>query len=423
MSSDLLKNKLSSFWFILLLFHTQTALCEYIIPSRISYPLVINSSNPNVLYLPVTLDKISITMPIDVSSDLIWIKKASDDSSTFKDFNYFVSEPCKIEGEEKEGVIKLGNVNFENMPFLEVPSAVPSRLKSTLGLAKKFGDKKFSILSGFRKRGIEEEFSIELQVDEDYTESYFLIIGNHNEETSYNSKKIIDCDLVDIGTKWACNLNGIVIGDLKEEEKSENGKVYYLEAKSKNYRKIDEPFVFETIQKYFIMPKSYVEFFKKKIFNALGNSCKFIEDKERNLNGFFCKSSALENFPKVNFIINNYVLTLEKEQLFEEVGEDQFLFTIVQSDLITRWTFGNLIIKKYKIIFDSSFGKLRFLNFHQETEKIRIIGDYHPAEDTNFSEVTSYEISFGIILCSSIIGIVLLLISLFKQKVFIETIN
>jgi hypothetical protein len=59
-------------------------------------------------------------------------------------------------------------------------------------------------------------------------------------------------------------------------------------------------------------------------------------------------------------------------------------------------------------------------------KKIRLIGEYVGIseigkEDLIEEDITSYEVAFIAILLSNVAGIGLLLVSLFKQKVFIDT--
>ena len=94
------------------------------------------------------------------------------------------------------------------------------------------------------------------------------------------------------------------------------------------------------------------------------------------------------------------------------------MFIIVQSTSISQWTFGNILFTKFAVVFSEDVKTLNFIS-ENNVEKIRIIGNYDPKDETE--GVTRYEISFGVIFIINIIGIVMLLISLFRQKVFIET--
>ena len=122
---------------------------------------------------------------------------------------------------------------------------------------------------------------------------------------------------------------------------------------------------------------------------------------------------------------------MDSEFLFRKVGnggdDNEYMFVIINSDKFDKWTFGNIIYEKATVIFDAHDNKMIMLDEQDYVvKKIRLIGEYAGIseigkEDLIEEDITSYEVAFIAILLSNVVGIGLLLVSLFKQKVFIDT--
>ena len=391
---------------------------QYVIPIT-SSPL-----NPNLLTAEVKLDGFKLAIIIDISSDLVWVRKTSDDTSVILKQGKFVTEKCTPTGERISGDITFldNNVQLQNISYFELTSQdKPCAYKSTLGLARKFNKNYFSIFELIKKKGISPEFSIRFN---SYSPNNFngeLKFGSHETELFDISINRIECDLLDLGTRWAVVLQGLVFGSLEEGEQSQNGKVFYVEAKSPNFKKVDAPLVIDTLQKYVIAPKNFIKYFKDKIFKSYLDKgiCTFRENIDE-INAFYCSVEVVGSFPQIHFILNNFVLHLPF--LFEKTddGTDQYMFIIIEYPKISKWTFGNYIYYAYTLYFNDRGKTLNFLS-KGDVDKVRIIGDYNEKEEESENKITSYEIGFGIIFFINIAGITLLLVSLFKQKVYVET--
>lgn len=391
---------------------------KYVIPIT-SSPL-----NPTLLTAEVKFDGFKLPIIIDISSDLVWMRKTSDDTSVTLNPSKFVTERCTPTGERKSGDITFldNNLQFQNLSYFELTSQnKPCSYQSTLGLARKFNKNYFSIFELIKKKGVSPEFSISFN---SYSTKNFngeLKFGSHETELFDISVNRIDCDLLDLSTRWAVILQGLVFGNLEEGEQSQNGKVYYVEAKSPSFKKVDAPLVIDTLQKYVIAPKNYIKYLKDKIFKSYLDKgiCTFKENFDK-MNAFFCTVEVVSSFPQIHFIINNFVLHLPF--LFEKTddGTDQYMFVIIEYPKISKWTFGNYIYYGYTLYFNDRGKTLSFLS-KDDVDKVRIIGDYNKKEEEYENKITSYEIGFGIIFFINIPGIILLLVSLFKQKVYVET--
>ena len=377
----------------------------------------------NFIMIDTKVDDYNIKMPIDISADSIWLKKTSDDTSV-EELNKYITKMCKptLPNKPKKGTLILSdcNLQLDDAPYIELNSSdFICGYRSTFGLAKKFQNADYSILRIIRRSGVRNTFSIRLKKTVPYYKELEgeLRIGNHENELNDNTGNRIECDLIDLGTRWATMIQAMIYGDISTEEQSSKGKVYYIESKSKQFKKVDAPMSIETLQKYFIAPKLYFKYFTDKIFNTYikEGTCSVRENKE--MSAFYCSDKVFETFPKIHFVINNYLLTFEGKDLFELV-DNEYMFIIVQSTSISQWTFGNILFTKFAVVFSEDVKTLNFIS-ENNVEKIRIIGNYDPKDETE--GVTRYEISFGVIFIINIIGIVMLLISLFRQKVFIET--
>ena len=394
-----------------------------------------HSTFPNPYTMHLTIDTLEFHVPLDISSESSWINRRSLDDSVVSSISFPITPQTSIPPESQQTTLPIQFENgftLNNFPFYDLtPTSAPLLpFKATFAIPRQSSSS--STLTLFRNKGFNNVFSIR----HFSSGSYELRIGSHSNEVMFNSDRKIECDLLDIGTKWSCKLQLIILGQLNENEHSNNLKVFYIDAKNANITKIEQPFIMDTMQKYIFMPKIAVKFFHKNIFNKLikDNMCHYVENdstKGDGINAYYCTQEAIKHVPRINFVINSAVLSMDSEFLFRKVGnggdDNEYMFVIINSDKFDKWTFGNIIYEKATVIFDAHDNKMIMLDEQDYiVKKIRLIGEYAGIseigkEDLIEEDITSYEVAFIAILLSNVVGIGLLLVSLFKQKVFIDT--
>ncbi len=146
---------------------------------------------------------------------------------------------------------------------------------------------------------------------------------------------------------WVCELSHLIEGEIKLDEK-------YLELRLDKAKSINARAVFDTRQKYIILPIKYLENFKN-FWNLYG--CKVIFDESLSLKYFSCGNKTNEEINKdkpIYFIIDGYGFRFSFNELFEKEGNYKnsiirFTNTISNSNL---YIFGIPLFKKYKVMFD-----------------------------------------------------------------------
>ena len=362
-----------------------------------------HSAFPNPYTMHLTIDTIELDVPLDISSESSWINKRSSDDSIFSSLSSRVTPHTSIPPESPQVALPVqfeNNFTLNSFPFYDLTSTSAALLpfKATFAIPRQSSSS--STLSLFRNKGFNNVFSIR----HFSSGSHELRIGSHSNEIMFNSDRKIECDLLDIGTKWSCKLQLIILGQLNQNnEHSNNLKVFYIDAKSANITKIEQPFIMDTMQKYIFMPKLAVKFFHKNIFNKLikDSLCHYIENdyaKGDGINAYYCTEAAIKLVPRINFVINSAVLSMNSEFLFRKVGKgedgDEYMFVIVNSDKFDKWTFGNIVFEKATVIFDAHDNKMIMLDEEDHiVKKIRLIGEYAGISEIGREDVIEEDIT------------------------------
>lgn len=382
-------------------------------------PIKRSQSNSNFLEMTLFFDKTPLNAAIDISSDFSW--KRNDNNKTVITDNVFIQKECKVNGESKKTVLGFAkNILFMDFLYYEsTPQELTCNQEAGFGLARKYSKKQFSLIDQMHNQGLSRMFGLFIN-DRDTLNGKLLIGELYSDLISYTDKKI-DAQSLDLGTKWGVNLQGIFIGNFEGIEKGNNNKVLYINSNDKRLKVLNTPITIETTQYLIITTSVFFGYLDSKIFKKYRNDkiCKYVENIESNhFNGYYCKKEVLDSFPDISLVINNSLLPLTSKYLFEPIDEDTLLFTIVTSDLIKRWTIGNSLLKHCNLIFDYENNLVRFLS-DNSINSIKIIGKIH-LDDDNKKNISSYDISFGVIIVTNSIGIIFLLIALFLQKFYIE---
>lgn len=365
----------------------------------------------NLLEINLNLDEKNYFIAIDVNSDVFILNENFTKFSFF--YEKFVISKCEknfLNFETKK--LKINNLIINNFSFFSFNNnnKIECNFQGFIGFSKNKNQTNFLHQISNEKK----IFSLKL-ISEILGE---IKIGNHENEILSNKNKIISIDSND--KKWAGNLQGIFFGEINLKNDS---NVFFIDANENNYFQINENFIIETIQNLIISNKKIFNVIKEKLFKNYikKNQCKIKE--KNNFKGIFCNKKIIENKNFIiNLIINNSIIKLNKNFLFEKHSNSEFLFIIVESKIIKNFTLGNKILNLFNIIFDQENNKIHLISNEKNKnriERIRIINEYNSNLNKNYSN--NFEFSLFIILFSNIFGIIFLLISNFRQKISISS--
>ena len=146
---------------------------------------------------------------------------------------------------------------------------------------------------------------------------------------------------------WVCELSHAIV----EEKIANNNK---LDSVWKKAKPIQARAVFDTRQKYIILPIKYIKKFEE-ITNL--NNCKEVFDNSLSQKYFKCSKKIFDKIKKnepIYFIIDGYGLKFNVEDLFQD--EENFKTSIIRfTNTISNsniFIFGVPLFKKYNIMFD-----------------------------------------------------------------------
>ena len=144
---------------------------------------------------------------------------------------------------------------------------------------------------------------------------------------------------------WICDLSHII--EIEDNSVKSNSESIF-----ENANPIEARAVFDTRQKYLILPKKYLEILRH-FFDL--NNCQTITDKSTGLNYLQCdKDNIIPEKKSLYFIIDGYGLIFSMDELFEDDGN--YKNSIIRfSDSISKsnlFIFGIPLFKKYNIMFD-----------------------------------------------------------------------
>ena len=379
--------------------------------------LKIELSNNFYLTASIFINDKEYILPIDISSDRVWINK-NENIDNNKTINNFILEECEIYEKDikrKKNMpisffdkdIILEEIAFEEINFNYNNITCDTKI-GIIGLAKKSEKKIYNLLTQLNKvYSLKKYFSIK---------NNELIIGNFVNVLKNN--KYIYTELVDLEYKWAFNLEGIYYGEIDKNNFKDG--YFIINKMNNNYKKLNLIFEFNSLQKYILIDYYYFYEMTEKIFK---NKCNIKRDEDLNFEAIYCNKKIIENLPDISFIINDKLLPLSINSLFIKISSDEYMFIIVFSELAWRKGFiiGNLFFNELgnKVIFDAENNHIYFLN-DKIIDKIKIIDEYSIDEkqiimnNYNFSK---FDFALFIVLFLNFVGIFLLLGALYKEKI------
>ena len=379
--------------------------------------LKIELSNNFYLSASIFINEKEYILPIDISSDRIWVNK-NENIDNNKTNNNFILEECELNEKDikrKKNIpiaffdkdILLEEIAFDEINFNYYNNTCCTK-KGIIGLSKKSEKKVYNLLAQLNKvYSLKKYFAIK---------NNELIIGNF--DNALNNNKYFYTELVDLDYKWAFNLQGIYYGEIDKNNFKDG--YFIINKMNNNYKKLNLIFEFNSLQKYIIIDYYYFSLLSENIFK---NKCNIKRDDDLNFEAIYCDKKTIETLPDISFIINDKLLPMSINSLFIKISSDEYMFIIVFSELAWRRGFiiGNLFFNELdnKIIFDAENNHIYFLN-DNIIDKIKIIDEYSIDQEQiilNNNNFSKFDFVLCFVLSLNFVGIFLLLGALYKEKI------
>ena len=382
--------------------------------SQLTFPL----KQDICLSISLFINDKEYNLPIDINADRTWIN--TNDNTNNKIDKNIILEECEIPDKDikrKKNIpisffdkdIKIDEIAYEEINN-DFNLDTCNTKNGIIGLSNKSEKKILNLLTQINKvYSIKKSFSIF---------NNQLILGNFDDELKQN--KHVCVNLLDAQNKWGFNLQGIYYGEI---DKSNYQDDYFLINKmNNNYRKINAVFSFNSLQRFIIVDYYYFEFINNNIFK---NKCNIKTDDQEKFTGIYCDKKTIETLPDLSFLIDDKMLPVPINKLFiqDKNSLDEYLFAIVFSEIVwdNGYMIGNLFYNElgYKVIFDAESNHIYFLS-DKIIEKVKIIDEYSIDERQNILNNYSfsiYDYILSIILILNFLGIIMLLGSLYKEKI------
>ena len=375
-------------------------------------------------YSSLFIENKEYTLPIDISSDRTWINRELTTSNHNKEL---IIEQCQaynlIFNTKKNIHISFfdKNIVLEDISYEEVSNNLDQfncdTKNGVIGLSPNSEKKVLNLLEQMNKSYlIKKIFSI-------YNNE--LSIGNFDEELK--QKKHITEEVLDFTNKWVINLQGIYFGNIDFNDKNKDG--FIINLLNNDYKKINIDIEFNSLQRLIVVEFYILDYIHTNIFK---NKCEIKRIENEKLDGIYCDKSTLEKIPNLGFMINNKLLIIDKNKLFikDKNYPDKYLFVIVFSEII--WESSTCLVGSYfynelgiKVILDAENSKIHLLS-DNIIENIKIENDYEVDDKQiilNNNSFSIYDLVLCFILISNFFGIIILLATLYKEKILSQMPN
>ena len=386
--------------------------------SLLKFPLKKN------LYLSssVFINEKEYNIPIDISLDRTWINTGETSKTHNKEF---IIEQCytyNLNFNSKKNVpisffdkkLVLEDISYEEISY-NLNNITCDTKNGVIGLSPRSEKKILNLLTQLNKSYLLKKcFSI-------YKNE--LILGKFDDEIKQN-KHIVTNILDSYENKWVINVQGIYFGEVSGYNDKNNQNEFKINIMNNNYKSLNLYCEFNSLQRLIIVQYYQLEFINTNIFR---NKCSIKRKEEEKFTGIYCDKNIIDKLPNLGFIINNKLLQIKINKLFEPSRDNpkEYLFLIVFSDII--WENNICLIGNYffnelgiKTIFDAE-NKNIYMISDEIIENVKIVDDYSLDDKQillNNNSFSIYDFTICFILISNIIGIIILLTSLYRQKAY-----
>jgi len=357
-------------------------------------------------------------LPIDISSDRLFVN--IKDTSFNHNKNLVIEECPKYELEFKSKTnVPISffdkNLILEEISYDELSNNINELSCDTkngaIGLSPKSEKKVLNLLDQLNKSYLlKKYFTI-------YNNE--LIIGDLEEEIK--KSKYISSSVLYPEQKWSINIQGLYFGEIDSYKKNNNNE-FTINVLNNNYKKLNLDIEFNTLQKMIIIEYYQLDYINENIFK---NKCNIKRNEQERFEGIYCDKNTLDKLPNFGFVINNKLLPIQINKLFikDKNNPEEYLFLIGYSDII--WEKGPCLVGSYffnelgiKVIFDAENSNVYILS-NDIIDKIKIVNDYlvdGTQSILNNNSFSIYDLVLCFILISNFFGIIILLVSLYKEK-------
>ena len=357
-------------------------------------------------------------LPLDISSDRLFVN--TKDTSFNHNKNLVIEECPKYELEFKSKTnVPISffdkNLILEEISYDELSNNINELSCDTkngaIGLSPKSEKKVLNLLDQLNKSYLlKKYFTI-------YNNE--LIIGDLEEEIK--KSKYISSSVLYPEQKWSINIQGLYFGEIDSYKKNNNNE-FTINVLNNNYKKLNLDIEFNTLQRMIIIEYYQFDYINENIFK---NKCNIKRNEQERFEGIYCDKNTIDKLPDFGFVINNKLLPIQINKLFikDKNNPEEYLFLIGYSDII--WEKGPCLVGSYffnelgiKVIFDAENSKVYILS-NDIIDKIKIVNDYlvdGTQSILNNNSFSIYDLVLCFILISNFFGIIILLVSLYKEK-------
>lgn len=166
---------------------------------------------------------------------------------------------------------------------------------------------------------------------------------------------------------WVCELSHILTGTSQKE------------LTWNNTEEINGRAILDSSSKYIYLPENYVDLVLD-IWNLNLTKCPLVNEDNNIIKYLSCSKISkdyLKTIKPIYFIIDGYAFLLEAQELFENVGENNYDSLLrFRPETNNIWTFGYPFFKKYKVWFKYDkkivgFNGKNIIDFHKEYKEWR----------------------------------------------------
>jgi hypothetical protein len=212
-----------------------------------------------------------------------------------------------------------------------------------------------------------------------------LILDTYLVTDKYYFGNLTDRDDLDAKYQqgWICELSHILTGT------SEKEFVW------NNTEEINGRVLLDSSSKYIFAPENYINLMLD-IWNLNLTKCPIVEDDDKTYKYIKCTKIAKDYFSNIKpifFIIDGYAFLLTAEELFENIGNDNYeSFMRFRKENHNIWTFGSPFFKKYKVWmkYDKKligFNGENIIDFHKEYKVWREENEFILNKESNDKKI------------------------------------
>ena len=199
----------------------------------------------------------------------------------------------------------------------------------------------FSLLFQLKNKNLIDSFTYSFDFFSDKKGE--ILIGDfpHNYNKKYDKNYLIQIKSQDC---YLENYNNFVVFNLKVQ------KIIFGNFSDSDFNFFLDFNLFGIIGPYIFSKHIYNNYFEEYVNNSI---CKKIYLKNEFYFSFVCnKSIEIKNFPNFSFFVNNEKFFFKNQELFKLINNSYYFLVYFQKNVGLDWIFGQILIKKFKMVFN-----------------------------------------------------------------------